>query len=252
MSSLQEKANLFHSLHVRGAPLVLCNVWDAGSAKAVADAGARAIATSSWAVAAAQGCGDGEQLPMEFVLSNARRIVQATGLPVSIDIESGYGRSAEGVGDMVRALLEVGVVGCNIEDRLPESGGLRPIALQVERIRAARAVAAGMGVRFFINARTDVFLETGAAHHSRTLVDVALGRGIAYAEAGADGLFVPGLSDPELVRELCERSGLPVNVMLSDPVADRGWWSSAGVARVSYGPVPYLLAMRVLAGQVRE
>jgi len=122
----------------------------------------------------------------------------------------------------------------------------------VERIRAARAAADGVGVRFFINARTDVFLETAAAHHSRALVDVALGRGMAYAEAGADGLFVPGLNDPELVGELCERSGLPVNVMLRDPAAELGQWSSAGVARVSYGPALYLHAMRAVAGQVRS
>lgn len=246
MNSLQKKADSFHSLHVRGTPLVLCNVWDAGSAKVVADAGAHAIATSSWAVAAAQGYGDGERLPREFVLSNASRIVQATALPVSVDIESGYGTSAEEVADTVRSLLEVGVVGCNIEDRLPQSGGLRSIAQQVERIRAARAAADASGVRLFINARTDVFLETAAEHHSRALVDVALGRGIAYAEAGADGLFVPGLNDPELVRELCDRSGLPVNVMLGDLQADRGQWGTAGVARVSYGPAPYLHAMREL------
>ena len=250
MSSLQEKASLFHSLHVRDTPLVLHNVWDAGSAKAVAAAGARAIATSSWAVAAAQGCADGERLPKELILGNASRIVQSTSLPVSIDIESGYGGSAGAVGDTVRALLEVGVVGCNIEDRLPDSGGLHGIAQQVERIRAARAVAAGVGVRFFINARTDVFLETPVERHSRALVDVAVGRGVAYADAGADGLFVPGLSDPELVRELCARSGLPVNVMLSDLRGGRGPWVAAGVARVSYGPAPYLEVMRALAGQV--
>ena len=252
MNSLQKKADSFHSLHVRGAPLVLCNVWDAGSAKAVAGAGARAIATSSWAVAAAQGCADGERLPVEFVLSNASRIVQATSLPVSVDIESGYGTGAEEVADTVRSLLEVGVVGCNIEDRFPESGGLRTIAQQVERIRAARAAAAEVGVRFFINARTDVFLESSVEQHSRALVDVALGRGMAYAEAGADGLFVPGLNDPELVRELCDRSGLPVNVMLSDLEAGRGPWVSAGVARVSYGPAPYLQAMRAWGEQVRR
>src|SRR5689334_11602776 len=133
MGTQQEKANLFHSLHVRGAPLVLCNVWDAGSAKAVAAAGARAIASTSWAVAAAHGCTDGEQLPLELALANAARIVQATQLPVSIDIESGYGASADGVANTVQSLLAVGAVGCNIEDSFPENGRLRPIAQQAER-----------------------------------------------------------------------------------------------------------------------
>ena len=151
MSSLQEKASLFHSMHVRGTPLLLCNVWDAGSAKAVTGAGARAIGTSSWAVAAAHGGADGERVPMDLVLGNASRIVQATTLPVSIDIESGYGASPGEVANTVRSLLDVGAVGCNIEDRLAENGRLRTVAEQVERLRAARGVVAGSGVRLFIN-----------------------------------------------------------------------------------------------------
>jgi 2-methylisocitrate lyase-like PEP mutase family enzyme len=249
MSSLQERAQLFHSLHVRGTPLVLCNVWDAGSAKAVAAAGAHAIATSSWAVAAAQGCADGEQLPMDLVLANASRIVQTTPLPVSIDIESGYGASAGEVANTVRSLLDLGAVGCNIEDRMPGNGRLLTITRQVERLRAARAVADGTDVRLFINARTDVFLETPAEQHSRALIAVALERAKAYAEAGADGLFVPGLKDPELVRELCDGSPLPVNVMLNDLQAGLSQWLAAGVARLSYGPAPYLHAMQALGEQ---
>src|SRR5262249_27925549 len=104
MGSQQEKADVFHSLHVRGRPLVLCNVWDAGSAKAVTAAGARAIATGSWAVAAAHGYGDGERLPLTLALANAARIVQNTPLPVSIDIESGYGVTANEVASTVRSL----------------------------------------------------------------------------------------------------------------------------------------------------
>ncbi len=252
MSSLQEKAGLFHSLHVRGTPLVLCNVWDAGSAKAVTAAGARAIGTSSWAVAAAHGCGDGERLPVDLVLGNASRIVQATTLPVSIDIESGYGASANEVANTVRSLLEVGAVGCNIEDRLPENGRLRAVAEQVERLRAARSVAAGAGVRLFINARTDVFFETPAERHSRAVVAVALERAKAYAEAGADGLFVPGLKDLELVRVLCDGAPLPVNIMLDDAQASPGQWGRTGVARLSYGPVPYLQAMQAVGELTRK
>lgn len=252
MSSQREKASLFHSLHVRGAPLVLCNVWDAGSANAVTAAGARAIATSSWAVAAAQGYADGERLPMELALANARRIVHATPLPVSVDIESGYGASPGEVADTVRSLLEVGAVGCNIEDRLPENGPLRAIPLQAERLSAARAVAAEGGVRLFINARTDVFFETPAEQHSRALVAVALERAKAYADAGADGLFVPGLEDPELIRELCDGSPLPVNIMLDDLQTSPAVWEPTGIARLSYGPAPYLQARQTLSEQARR
>ena len=252
MSSLQERASLFHSLHVRGTPLLLCNVWDAGSAKAVTAAGGRAIATSSWAVAAAHGCADGERLPMDLVLANASRIVQSTALPVSIDIESGYGASSSEVANTVRALLEVGAVGCNIEDRIAENGRLRAVDQQVERLGAARGTAAGIGIRLFINARTDVFFETPAEQHSRALIAVALERAKAYAEAGADGLFVPGLKEPGLVRELCDGSPLPVNIMLDDTQGSRAQWAAMGVARLSYGPAPYLEAMRALGAEARQ
>lgn len=252
MGSQSEKANLFHSLHVRGRPLILCNVWDAGSAKAVAAAGAHAIASGSWAVAAAQGYSDGERLPVELALANACRIVHATTLPVSIDIESGYGVSAGDVGNTVRSLLDAGAVGCNIEDSLPEDGRLRTIAQQVERLSAARGGATARAVRLFINARTDIFFEVPAEQHSSEVVAVALQRAKAYADAGADGLFVPGLKDPKLIRELCDESPLPVNIMLDDTTVSVTQLASIGVARISYGPAPYLLATRALGECARK
>jgi 2-methylisocitrate lyase-like PEP mutase family enzyme len=252
MNSQQEKASLFHSLHVPGMPVILYNVWDAGSAKTVTAAGARAIASTSWAVAAAHGCTDGEQLPLELVLANAARIVQATSLPVSIDIESGYGGSAADVANTVRSLLETGAIGCNIEDSFPGDGRVRPVAQQVERLSAARAVANAAGVRLFINARTDIFFEAPANQHSRSLIAAVLERAQAYAAAGADGLFVPGLKNFELIRELCEDSPLPVNVMLDDTTESVEKLASLRVARLSYGPAPYLLAMRALTEQARE
>ena len=252
MDSQQEKASLFHSLHVRGTPLILYNVWDAGSAKAVTAVGARAIASTSWAVAAAHGCADGEQLPLALMLANAARIVQATPLPVSIDIESGYGASAGDVANTVYSLLDAGAVGCNIEDSFPENGRLRPVAQQVERLSAARAVATAAAVRLFLNARTDVFFEVPLNQHSRALVAAALERAQAYAAAGADGLFVPGLKNLELIRELCDSSPLPVNIMLDDTTASVAKLASMKVARLSYGPAPYLLAMHALGERARE
>jgi len=252
MVNQQEKADLFQSLHVRGKPLTLCNVWDAGSAKAVAAAGARAIATGSWAVAAAHGYTDGEQLPLALVLANAGRIVRTTSLPVSVDIETGYGTNPDEVANTVRSLLSVGAVGCNIEDSFPENGRLRPIADQAERLNTARRVAAEAGVRLFINARTDIFFETPETQHSRVSVAAALERSKAYAAAGADGLFVPGLKNRELIRELCEASPLPVNIMLDDAKARAAAFASLGVARLSFGPAPYLLAMEAVGACARE
>jgi 2-methylisocitrate lyase-like PEP mutase family enzyme len=252
MGSQQEKADLFRSLHVRGSPLVLYNVWDAGSAKAVASAGARALASSSWAVAAAHGYADGERLPRDLAFSNAARIAQATPLPVSIDIESGYGASSTDVAGTMRSVLDAGAVGCNLEDSFPDDGRLRPIEQQVQRLRAARDSAWVAAVRLFLNARTDVFFSTPPERHSRALVAAALERARAYAAAGADGLFVPGLRDAELIRELCEASPLPVNIMLDDTTTSAAKLAALNVARLSYGPSPYLLAMQALAGHARE
>ncbi|HEY8051463.1 MAG TPA: isocitrate lyase/phosphoenolpyruvate mutase family protein, partial [Steroidobacteraceae bacterium] len=122
---MKTRAEAFRALHVAGRPLVLFNVWDAGSAKAVAAAGASAIATGSWSVAAANGFTDGEQIPLDMALENLRRIVAATVLPVTVDLESGYGKSAVEVGRTIGRAIEAGAVGCNLEDSFPESGKLR-------------------------------------------------------------------------------------------------------------------------------
>jgi 2-methylisocitrate lyase-like PEP mutase family enzyme len=156
------------------------------------------------------------------------------------------------VANTARSLLDVGAVGCNIEDSIPENGRVRTVAQQVERLGAARATAAGAGVRLFINARTDVFFETPAEQHSRALIAAAIERAKAYAEAGADGLFVPGLTNPDLVRELCDGAPLPVNIMLDGSQASLGEWAATGIARLSYGPAPYLQAMQALGEVARK
>ena len=129
MTTQHDQATRFHALHQPGHPLVLFNIWDPGSAKAVAAAGAAAVATGSWSVAAANGFDDGERMPLELALANLRRIVAATTLPVTIDLESGYGETPEHVATTVLAALDAGAVGCNIEDSFPESGALRDAAI---------------------------------------------------------------------------------------------------------------------------
>jgi methylisocitrate lyase len=217
----QEAARLFQALHVPGTPLVLFNAWDAGSARAVADAGAKAIATGSWSVAAANGFADGEHLPLALAMENLRRIVAAVALPVTIDLESGYGETPAAVAATVAAALAAGAVGCNLEDSFPADGSLRDIAGQVARLAAARRAADDAGIAFFINARPDVFFQAPAATHDVAMVDATLDRARAYAEAGASGLFVPGVPDRKRLAEL-------------------------GVARISHGPGPYRGAMRWL------
>jgi 2-methylisocitrate lyase-like PEP mutase family enzyme len=238
-----ERFRRFAALHVPGDPLILYNVWDAGSARAVAEAGARAIATGSWSVAAAQGHGDREQLPLELALANAARIVAAVELPVTIDFEGGYAEKPQGVADNVARLAETGAIGCNFEDQMIGGEGLHPIPAQVGRIRSAREAA---GPCFFINARTDIFLKAKPDAHGRAAVAEALERGRAYAEAGANGLFVPGLVDEALIAAICAGSPLPVNVMAFPGTPPTARLAAAGVARISFAGGPYRVAMKAL------
>jgi 2-methylisocitrate lyase-like PEP mutase family enzyme len=246
--SQSDKAARFASLHKPGEPLILFNAWDPGSAKAVAEAGARAIATGSASVAAAHGFSDAEALPLELALANAKRVVSAVELPVTIDFEGAYAVEAEGVAANVSKLAATGAIGCNFEDQIVGGEGLHPIDFQAERIRAARSAA---GVDFFINARTDIFLKAKPDSHDDAKVEAALERAAAYAEAGASGFFVPGLSDLRLLEKVCAASPLPVNFMAFPGAPGATDVAKAGVARISHGPFPYKLAMKALAEAAR-
>ena len=252
MADRKDNAEQFRALHIRGKPLVLFNIWDAGGAKAVARAGAKAIATGSWAVANANGFADGEHIPLALAIDNLRRIVGATDLPVTIDLESGYGDTVEAVGETIRLAIDAGAIGCNLEDSFPAKGKLRETVDQSDRIRRVRQTADSTGIRFFINARTDVFLQGPPEQHDDALVVEAIERARAYAEAGADGLFAPGLADITLIARLAEGSPLPLNIMVGDATPPLRALAAHGVARVSHGPRPYLLAMKALEQAARE
>src|SRR6202041_146615 len=199
MKGLKEKVEQFRKLHVPGEPLVLYNIWDPGSAQAVAQAGAKALATSSWAVAEASGYSDGENTPLAFAIDNLRRIVESTELPVTVDLESGYGDRPKKVGETIALAIDAGAVGCNLEDSLPSNGILRETSDQATRIQSSRHAAEAAGVYFFINASTDIFLHEPPEQHPAAMIAEALERAQAYADAGADGLFVPGLADIALI-----------------------------------------------------
>src|SRR5262245_9619453 len=181
MSAQAAKAETFRSLHQPGRPLVLFNIWDAGTAKAVASTGARALATGSWSVAAANGFADGERLPLNLAIDNLARIVGATDLPVTVDLESGYGETSGQVAQSVARVIEAGAVGCNLEDSFPRDGSLRDVDEQADRIAHARRAAGAVGVAIFINARTDVFFQKPAPEHDEAMVRAALDRAKIYA-----------------------------------------------------------------------
>jgi 2-methylisocitrate lyase-like PEP mutase family enzyme len=242
MNKIQE----FAALHIPGNPLILYNIWDAGSAAAVARAGAKAIATGSWGVAGAHGLGDGEKLPLDTALATLAEIVAITDLPVSIDMEAGYGADAAGVAASVRRAADTGAVGINIEDKDPVTRTLFPVEEASARIRAA--AASGL----FINARADLFILTPAADHDAALVDTVVERAKAYADAGAHSLFTPFLRDAALIERLCKASPLPVNILMGAGIPDHKTLAGLGVARISHGHEPWAAAMDWLEGEARK
>jgi 2-methylisocitrate lyase-like PEP mutase family enzyme len=244
-----EKAKRFAELHVKGVPLVLYNAWDAGSAKTILDAGAKAIGTSSWAVAEAQGYRDGEAIPIEFAEQVIARIAATIDVPVTVDFEGGYSEDDGELANNITRLLDLGVIGINFEDRVVKGSGLYDINRQARRIAAIRRAAEQKGVGLFLNARTDLFLGLGDPAQS---IGEALDRAKAYATAGASGFFIPGLQDDALIGRISECATLPVNVMVMDGVPPPDRLSKLGISRISYGPIPYILAMGALKQEAKK
>jgi 2-methylisocitrate lyase-like PEP mutase family enzyme len=249
LSTQQIAAGKFRTLHAAGV-LVLPNAWDAASAAVIALAGAQAIATTSGGVSWSLGRSDGQRLTRAEMTERVREIAAAVAIPVTADIEGGYGPDPEDVALTVEAVIAAGAVGVNIEDSRAPGGPLFDLVEQAARIRAGRAAAVSAGLpELFINARTDVFLY-GIGRPEARLGDV-LARAAAYAEAGADSLFVPGLTDLAVIAELTRAAPVPVNVMAgpgAPPVSDL---AAAGVRRVSVGTAiaqaAYSLAQRAAA-----
>ena len=237
-----ERAERLRELHRPGDPLVLVNVWDVASARTVAAAeGCRAIATASWSIAAAHGYADGQQIPLELMLAAIERIASAVDLPVTADIEAGFGESPAEVAETVAAVIAAGAVGVNLEDRL------RPAGEHAATLAAVRERGDREGVPLVINGRTDEFLL------GERRLDEAIARGRAYLDAGADCFFVPGLIDLGDTRRLVEElDGAPVNVLAipaSPPLAEL---AAAQVARVSFGPGPMGVAYAALGEAAAE
>ncbi|MFE4667296.1 isocitrate lyase/phosphoenolpyruvate mutase family protein [Streptomyces sp. NPDC056716] len=244
----QTKAVTLRELHEKGV-LVLPNAWDAGSAALIAQAGAQAIATTSGGVSWSAGKPDQQALTRDEMVAAVRRIADAVQVPVTADIEGGYGPTPEDVAATVTAVIAAGAVGVNIEDSKP-NGELFSADEQADRIRAARQAARLAGLpELVINLRTDVFLFQIGAPEGRQ-ADV-LARAAVYAEAGADSLFVPGLVDLTVIAELVKAQPLPLNVMAGPGAPSVAEFEAAGVRRVSVGTAvaqaAYTLAQRAAA-----
>lgn len=236
------RAERFRRLHDGPAPLRLVNAWDRFSARVFTLAGAPALGTSSFAVALARGYQDGQRIPWALARDAVADIVDAAGdVPVTADIEAGQGPAPADVATAVDDVITAGAVGVNIEDSLKEAPGeLFTTEAQCDRLRAARGAAQRRSLPLFINARCDVYFGASVpeAERPRELLE----RAAAYAEAGASGVFVPGLTDIGVLASLCKTAGVPVNVMVWPGLPNVEALAGAGVRRISQGGVSFLLA----------
>lgn len=249
--SQSEQVARFRQLHTR-RPLVLPNAWDAASARVIEAAGASAIATTSAGVSWSFGRRDGQKLRREEMLQVIGNIVKSVNVPVSADMESGYGHgSGKDVADTVQALIAMGVAGINIEDSPGREGQmLLTPEEQAERIRTARQAAMSMGADLLINARTDLYLfEVGDA---KTRLSAVVERARLYQGAGADCLFVPGVIDRSTITELVEAIEGPLNIMAMPGAPNAKQLGEIGVARVSVGPWIAQAALASAQRAVRE
>lgn len=256
-TAARSRAETLLALHRPGNPLVLVNVWDAASARMVASAGAAALATSSGAMAWCAGHLDGRGETIAGLHDSVARICAVAGaLPVSVDVEAGFGTSPAQVAAAVRRVMEAGAVGINLEDRvLPAPGTgtgggsgsgdpLFELAAQQVRIRAARAASDALGVPLVLNARTDVYLEQVGAAEDR--FRLATQRAAAYRAAGADCVFVPGVRDAETIGRLVEAIDGPLNVLAVPGTPSVAELGALGVARVSLGSWPFRAVLGTL------
>ncbi|MFP3965676.1 isocitrate lyase/phosphoenolpyruvate mutase family protein [Actinomadura fulvescens] len=235
--ALKERAARLRELHRPGDPLLLPNVWDAGSAKVVARAGYPALATASAAIAEMLGYDDHQGAPPEEMFAAAGRVVRAVEVPVTVDAEAGYGLAPR---DLVDRLAGIGAVGCNLEDTDHAKGALTPVDEQARFIAAVRAAADAAGVDLVINARVDVFL--GGADGPEVTRE-AIERGRRYFEAGADCVYPILVSSEKTIAALVEGLPGPVNCVCLPDGPDLRRLAELGVARVSFGPGPYRLAL---------
>lgn len=220
-------ADNFHSLHEQKDILILPNAWDAGSARVIEDAGAKAIATSSAGVAWALGFTDGDMMPPKLLAELTARITDAISIPLSVDFEGGYTTNPQKIGENLKPVIDAGAVGINIED------GEGTPELLAKKIEKARQAAENLGVNVFINARTDVYLAEIGSPESR--VGETIERAARYREAGANGIFVPGLSERADIQAIAPEIKMPLNVMAVPDLPDAKGLKKLGVRRLSSG-----------------
>ena len=250
----KQKAEVFRKLHTEGDVLLLANVWDVASARLIEDAGFPAIATSSAGIAFAHGFPDGQKIPPERMLAVIADIARAVDVPVTADVEAGYGNRPEDAALTARRVIEAGAVGMNFEDATGDADHpLFDLPLQVERIRAIRETGERLGVPLVINARTDVYLLQLGDPAAR--YDEALRRTSAFRDAGADCVFVPGVVDVATIARFVGDLRCPINILAGAGSPSVAELKRAGVRRISLGSGPMragLGALRRVAEELKK
>jgi len=247
MDSQTKKAIQFRQLHRGPGVLILPNAWDVASARIFEDAGFPAIATTSAGIAFSLGYPDGQRIPREEMMARIARITRAVNVPVTADVESGYGSTTEDAAQTTRELIEMGVAGLNLEDATGRSDQpLSSLESAVEKVKAAREAAAYMQGQMVINARTDVYLLPGG--NPETDYSEALQRLLAFRDAGADCVFAPGLKDAATIGRLAQAVECPLNILAVPGTPSISELEKLGVARVSVGSGP----MRATLGLLRR
>ena len=248
---LNAKADAFRSMHHGPPTLILPNAWDAVTARLFVKAGARAIATTSAGIAATLGYADGQNVPRELMVEAVARITRVVDVPVTADIESGYGDSTKELRESIRAVMNAGAIGFNLEDATGDSRRpLFALEQQIERIRAAREAADNMSIRVVINARTDVYLAKVGEPATRFAETVR--RLNAYRQAGADCLFVPGVTDMPTLTQLVRSVPSPLNVLAGPGMPPVAVLQHIGIARLSVGSAIMRAALAVARGAADE
>jgi 2-methylisocitrate lyase-like PEP mutase family enzyme len=238
------KAELFRKLHHGPRMLVLPNAWDVVSARIIEECGYPAIATSSAAVAFSRGYPDGQIISRDEMLDVVGRIARAVRVPVTADLEAGYGTTPKDMADTTKAAIEAGAIGMNLEDSGDDQSSLVDLARQVEKIRAIRETAKSLGVSFVLNARSDVYLSSIGPEATR--FERTVERLRAYREAGADCLFAPGVHDKEIISKLVKAVAAPLNILITPQCPTLTELEKIGVARVSAGSTVMRAALRVV------
>ena len=254
MPNLEEqksKANAFRAMHRGPKALLLPNVWDVASARIIEEAGFGAIATTSAGIAFSLGYPDGQKISREEMLARVARIARAVKVPVTADAEAGYGDRPEDAGRTASAVIEAGAIGMNLEDGTgnPEHP-LADLSLQLEKIRAVREAALKSGVLLVLNARTDVYLDQVGLPETR--YDESLMRALAFRDAGADCIFVPGVRDADTISKLVRGIQAPLNILAGPGSPSVPELEKLGVARVSLGSGPMRATLGLLRRMAQE